>query len=293
MAFFDQQATHFVTQFRFGLLLGSFVSGKGSLPSPLGLAHTRRRFVLLGSLDSVDTRFESLGVLLLSHHDALVDKSSRCLNGLLLITRERLLLGHEPGQHVLMEVALKLGVEHAESMQSLQSALFEADQVFLRNDARNVLLVGALALQLPGFLLVGPAFLFSLDAGFGRFESLGLNQLCIPHLLVLLLLRLHNCKFGLLEDFHAGLLKCLHAEHVEHGLHFRVKVKQLSIALQNLSLFAVLLCRHLRLEQWHWRSVEIEFRSDADLFGGRLVRQILNILVCLNAVVHPAVHWLR
>ena len=217
--------------------------------------------------------------------DALIDDLSGQFDGVFLVAREDILLLHKPGKNLLVQVAIQLFVHHAHAAESAESVVLQANQVLLADDASNVLLVGGLALLLPRPLLVSTTFLLRLDTSLSSLESLGLDELGVADLLVLFLLVLHDGELGLLEDFHARLLKSLRAENVEHRLNLDVEVEQLPVIIEDLRLLAVLLGRHLGLEKRHRGSVEIELRGDADLLGRRLIRQILDVLVGLEASV--------
>ena len=153
--------------------------------------------------------------------------------------------------------------------------------------------MGKPALGLPCLLLVCTALLLGLDASLGRLEPLSLNQLGITYFLVLFLLCLHDRKLVLLEHFHAGLLKRLEAEHVEHGLDLGVKVEQFVILIEDLGGLAVLFCGHLRLEERHWRSVEVELGGNAHFLRRWLIRQIFDVFVSLEHEVLPSGNRLR
>ena len=227
-----------------------------------------------------------------AHVDTHVDDLSRHLDAFLLVVLKGRLLCHEPRLDVAVDVHLELGLQHAHSAERRQCVFLKSDQVFLGNDARDVLLMSSLALSLAGLLLVGSAFSLGLHSSLSSFEALSFNQLGVPHLFVLFLLVLHDGEFGLFEDLHARLLQRLQAEHVEHGLDLGIEIEQLSIVIEDLGLFAVLLCRHLWLEQRYGRSVKVELCGNADFLGRGFVSQILNVFVSLKADVGASLNGL-
>ena len=78
---------------------------------------------------------------------------------------------------------------------------------------------------LSGFLLIGSALLFSIDARFSGFEPLCFNQLSVSNFLVLLLLLFHSGQLLFFEHFHTSLFEGLEAKNVEHRFNLFIEIK--------------------------------------------------------------------
>ena len=164
--------------------------------------------------------------------------------------------------------------------------------MLLSEDSGNILLVGGLPLLLACLLLDLSAVELLLPANLGCFQALSLDKFGVPDLLVLLLLVLHDPQFLIFQDEHACLLQSLPHEDIEHGLNFRVEIKEVGVLIKDLGVLAVFFERHAWLEEGDRRTIEIEFGSDAFFSLGRLICEKLNILLCLDLCVETAWHWL-
>ena len=67
-----------------------------------------------------------------------------------------------------------------------------------------------------------------------RFHALRRNELSVANLLEVLLVRAHSRQLFLLHHLHQTLLKRFPDEHLQDGLHLKVKVKE--VAALNLRL---------------------------------------------------------
>ena len=64
------------------------------------------------------------------------------------------------------------------------------------------------------------------------------------------------------------------------------------IILKSLRMLAIIFGGHLWLKEWHWRSIQVEFRRHILLSICWLICQLLNKLVCLDLHVKAAGYWL-
>jgi hypothetical protein len=173
-----------------------------------------------------------------------------------------------------------------------QSVLSEANECLLSKYSCDILFVSSLSLFLACLLLYLPPVELLLPSDLGSLESLCLNKLSIPDLLILLLLILHDPELFVFKDEHACLLECLPHEDVEHGLDLGVEVKQVRVLLEDLSALAVFLRGHLRLEKGHGGTIQIELSRHSLLLLRRLVCQNFNVFFCLDVHVNAPWHWL-
>jgi len=147
-------------------------------------------------------------------------------------------------------------------------------------------------LLLSCLLLVTTALLLGIDARFSSLESLSFNQLSVTNFFIFRLLSFHDGEFVFLDNLHSCLFESLKAENVEHGLDLFVKVKELGVSVIDLGRFTVVLSRHLRLEEGHRGSIEIELCSDAHFLSGRLISEVLNIFISLHEEMRTAMYGL-
>lgn len=126
--------------------------------------------------------------------------------------------------------------------------------------------MGRFLLFLPGFILNLSPLGLLLAPQLGGLVPLRHYQFSIDHFLVLLLLTLDDCLFGLLEHFHAGLLQGLLTENVEHWLNLLIEVEKVGITFVYLGVLAILFFWHFWLEKGNWGPVEIELSGNS-LFG--------------------------
>jgi len=190
-----------------------------------------------------------------------------------------------------MNILLKLGLEHAHACKCRDSSILNTNQVLFGNDARHVLLMGKLSLRLSCLLLVASALFLGIDARFGGFEPLGLDEFCVAHFFILFLLLFHRGELTLFKHLHASLFERLEAEDVEHGLNLFVEVEKLVVGVEDLRRLAVVLVGHLRLEERHRGSVEVKFSRNAHLISGRLICQVFDVLVSLHEKMLSAHDW--
>ena len=176
--------------------------------------------------------------------DDLISDDGSCFS----ISCKALFLVHEPRQDVCVEIAFERWLHKAHVAQCLNSALFQSDHVLLADDACNVLLVSIFALLLTSLLLNSTPILLGFEASLCCLETLGFNQFSVADLLILFLLLLHDVQLSLFKHFHACLLKRFLTQHVQHGLNFRIEIKELCLIFIDVGLLAVLLSWHFRLE---------------------------------------------
>ena len=117
------------------------------------------------------------------------------------------------------------------------------------------------------------------------FETLRLGELCVAHLLKVLLVRAHVLQLLLLHHLHHRLLERLAYEYFENGLHLHIKVKQVALVDLRLHVHASLhRDEHGRGQLVHER---IRLRDHVHLH--RSVREFLQILLRLHVDVLAAI----
>ena len=205
-----------------------------------------------------------------------------------LVGQEALGLRDHEWEHVVELLDLDWLLHQSQVSEVPQSILSQPNELVFSHNPANVLLVGRFLLGFASLLLHSSTRDLLLLSELSSLEPLCLNQLSIPHLLVLLLLRLDYGEFVVLEHFHSRLFQSALTEDVKHRLHFLIEVKQLWITVMNLGGLAVFLSGHPRLEQGYWGPVEIELGGNA-LFGShRLVGESFEVLIGLHVHVHAA-----
>mmetsp|Transcript_38793 Transcript_38793/g.37134 ORF Transcript_38793/g.37134 Transcript_38793/m.37134 type:complete len:234 (+) Transcript_38793:1194-1895(+) len=165
---------------------------------------------------------------------------------------------HHPRVYVFVDDLLDGLDHHALVSEGLEGVLLEALEVLLGHDPGHMLLVGSFPFFLASLLLDPAPFQLLLSSELGGFQALGLDELCVPDLLILLGLHPPHLLLFLLQHYHPRLLQRLLNQHVQHRLYFVVKVEELIVLFERLDVLAVLFGRHLRLEQRHRRPIQVE-----------------------------------
>jgi hypothetical protein len=193
------------------------------------------------------------------------------LDYLLVFDHKPINLRVKPGQNALLKLIVERAGHEVHVAQGLNGAFPDALEVLFGDDPSDMLRVGSNALSFPCSLLNTAPRDFLGNAHFSSLHPLGLNELSVADLLIFLRLFLDDGELMLFKDFHLRLLKGLFAEHVEHRLNFLVKIKKFVVSVVDLRRFTVLLRGHLRGEERHWRTVEVELSCNADFVGLRFV----------------------